>query len=53
MRSYLLRLTDQTQNIPVYDLASVMVNMAVHDVQVLGGQHTADHSTLVHRAAEL
>lgn len=53
MKSYLLGLTGQTQTIPVHDLASVLVDMAVHGTQVLGGQDTADHSTLVRRAAEL
>lgn len=53
LKSYLLGLTGQTQTIPVHDLASVLVDMVVNGMQVLGGQDTADHSTLVHRAAEL
>ena len=53
MKSYLLGLAGQTQTIPVHDLASVLVDMAVHGGQVLGEQDTADHATLVRRAVEL
>ncbi|KAF1852055.1 uncharacterized protein K460DRAFT_392203 [Cucurbitaria berberidis CBS 394.84] len=53
VKSYLLGFTGQTRTILVHDLASILVDMAVHGAEVIGGQDTADNLTLVNRAKEL